>query len=76
VDGIYSADPKRDPQAVRYERLTFDEALIRDLKVMDGTAFALARDAAIPIVVFCVEAEDSIGRVLTGDLPSTLVSAD
>ncbi|NJO34187.1 MAG: hypothetical protein HC869_14700 [Rhodospirillales bacterium] len=73
VDGVYSADPKKDPSAVRYSRLTYDEALSRDLKVMDGAAFALARDTRIPIVVFSIEAEGSISRVLAGEGVSTLV---
>ncbi len=75
VDGIYSDDPKRNPEAVRYDRLSYDEALARNLKVMDGAAFALARDAAIPIVVFSAESEGAIARVLSGDLPATIVSA-
>ena len=75
VDGIYSADPKRDPNAVRYERLTYDEALARNLKVMDGAAFALARDVGIPIVVFSIEEPGSIEQVLTGRMASTLVTA-
>jgi len=75
VDGIYSADPKRDPSAVRYDRLTYDEALMRNLKVMDGAAFALARDSRIPIVVFSIEAQGSIEQVLAGRMASTLVTA-
>jgi uridylate kinase len=75
VDGVYSADPKRDPDAIRYDRLSYDEALARDLKVMDGAAFALARDARIPIVVFSGEAEGAIARVLTGEAASTTVTA-
>ncbi|MGB0086636.1 MAG: UMP kinase [Rhodomicrobiaceae bacterium] len=75
VDGIYSADPKIHADAVRYERLTYDEALHRDLKVMDGAAFALARDAGIPILVFSCEAEGSIARVLAGEGLSSLVTA-
>ena len=75
VDGIYSADPKRDPEAVRYNRLTYDEALARNLKVMDGAAFALARDAQIPVVVFSIEEQGSIEQVLAGRMASTLVSA-
>jgi uridylate kinase len=75
VDGIYSADPKRDRQAVRYDRLTYDEALARNLKVMDGAAFALARDVGIPIVVFSIEAQGSIEQVLAGRMASTLVTA-
>ena len=73
VDGIYSADPKLDPDAVRYDRLTYDEALARNLKVMDGAAFALARDSRIPIVVFSIEAQGSIAQVLAGRIASTLV---
>jgi len=75
VDGVYSADPKHDADAVRFDRLSYDEALTRNLKIMDGAAFALARDSRIPIVVFGVDAEDSIRRVLRGDLPATVVSA-
>jgi uridylate kinase len=74
VDGVYSADPRRDPSASRYDRLTFDEALIRNLQVMDGSAFAIARDTNIPILVFCGEGEGSIARALSGQAPSTLVS--
>ncbi len=76
VDGIYSEDPKKNPQATRYDRLTYDEALARNLKVMDAAAFALARDAKIPIVVFSADAEDSFARVLAGELTSTVVTAD
>jgi uridylate kinase len=75
VDGIYTADPKRDPHATRYDRLTYDEALARNLQVMDGSAFAIARDTAIPILVFCGEGEGSIAQALTGAAKSTLVSA-
>jgi uridylate kinase len=74
VDGIYSADPKLDPRARRYERLTYDEALARNLKVMDGAAFALARDVGIPIVVFSIEEQGSIHKVLAGRMASTLVT--
>jgi uridylate kinase len=76
VDGIYSADPKRDPDAVRYDRLTYDEALSRNLQVMDGSAFAIARDTGIPILVFAGEGEESIAKALTGAARSTLVSAN
>jgi uridylate kinase len=75
VDGIYSADPKLDPHATRYDRLTYDEALARNLKVMDGAAFALARDVGIPILVFSIEETGSIERALAGRMASTLVSA-
>jgi uridylate kinase len=75
VDGIYSADPKCAPDAVRYDRLTYDEALMRNLQVMDGSAFAIARDTGIPILVFCGDGEGSIERALSGAARSTLVSA-
>jgi len=74
VDGVYSADPKRDPDATRYDRLTYDEALTRNLRVMDSAAFAIARDARIPILVFCSEGESSIHKALSGAARSTLVS--
>jgi uridylate kinase len=74
VDGIYSADPKRDPGATRYDHLTYDEALARNLQVMDGAAFAIARDTGIPILVFCGEGEGSIASALNGSARSTLVS--
>src|SRR5687767_6551834 len=55
VDGVYSDDPKRNPEAVRYDRLTYGDVLTRDLQVMDGAAIALARDNALPIVVFSIQ---------------------
>lgn len=75
VDGIYTADPKRDPTATRYDRLTYDEALVRDLKVMDGSAFAIARDTGVPILVFRGEGGAGILAALNGAAPSTLVCA-
>ena len=54
VDGVYSADPKKDPKATRFERLSHQEAIARDLKVMDATAFALARENRMPIIVFSI----------------------
>ena len=74
VDGIYTADPKRDPDARRYDRLTYDEALMRNLQVMDGSAFAIARDTGIPILVFCGDGEGSIQAALSGQARSTLVT--
>src|SRR4029078_13696049 len=64
VDGIYSADPKKDRGAVRYDRLTHQEALDRNLKVMDATAFALARENRMPIIVFSIRAHGAIEAVL------------
>jgi uridylate kinase len=73
VDGIYSADPKIDPTAQRYDRLTHQEALNRDLKVMDATAFALARENRMPIIVFSIQAPGAIEAVLRGEGRATLV---
>ncbi|MCJ2047891.1 UMP kinase [Methylobacterium sp. J-078] len=73
VDGVYSADPKRDPSATRYDRLTHDEAIARDLKVMDTAAFALARESRLSIVVGSVHAPSSIKAILTGEAPATHV---
>jgi uridylate kinase len=74
VDGIYSADPKRDPGARRYERLTHREAIDRNLKVMDTTAFALARENHMPIIVFSIREQGAISGVLRGKGRFTLVS--
>ena len=73
VDGVYSADPKTDPKATRYERLTHKEAIDRDLKVMDATAFALARENRIPIIVFSIRERGAIEAVLRGKGRSTTV---
>jgi uridylate kinase len=73
VDGIYSADPKTDKAATRFERLTHDEAIERNLKVMDATAFALARENRIPIIVFSIAARGAIEAVLRGKGRSTIV---
>jgi len=73
VDGVYSADPKLDPKAERYERLTHEAAISRDLKVMDATAFALARENRIPIVVFSIRERGAIEAVLRGKGRSTIV---
>ena len=54
VDGVYSADPKKDPTATRYKKLTFDEAIIKNLQVMDATALTLCRDQKLPINVFSI----------------------
>jgi uridylate kinase len=76
VDGIYSADPKIDPAAVRYEQLTYSEVLGRDLKVMDGAAIALARDNKIPVVVFSIKEPGNLRRVLDGTGRSTTIVSD
>jgi uridylate kinase len=73
VDGVYSADPKKDPKAKRYERLSHGEAIDRDLKVMDATAFALARENRMPIIVFSIREPGAIATVLGGKGRFTLV---
>lgn len=73
VDGVYTADPKKDPSATRYETITFDEALNKNLKVMDATAFALCRERKLNIVVFGIAKEGSLKRVITGEDEGTLV---
>ncbi len=67
VDGVYSADPKTNPDAVRYDQLTFTEVLVKGLNVMDASAIALARENNIPILVFPLSEERSLGRVLEGE---------
>ncbi len=73
VDGIYSADPKKDPDATRYETLSHDEAIARNLQIMDTSAFALCRDNDIPIVVFSVNEPGAIPAALTGQGRATYV---
>src|SRR5215216_5771361 len=73
VDGVYSADPKKDKNATRYDRLTHQEALDRDLKVMDTTAFALARENRMPIIVFSIRETGAIEAVLRGQAHATTV---
>jgi uridylate kinase len=73
VDGIYTADPKKDPAATRFERLTHDEAIDRNLAVMDTAAFALARDNRIPIVVFSIHEPGAIRAALLGQGRATYV---
>ncbi|MBO0766903.1 MAG: UMP kinase [Hyphomicrobiaceae bacterium] len=74
VDGVYSDDPKHNCQAVRYERLTYGEVLTRDLKVMDGAAIALARDNALPIVVFSIQEPGNLLKVLQGEARATVIA--
>lgn len=74
VDGIYSADPKRDPGARRFERLSHDEVLARGLKVMDVAAVALARDNHIPVIVFSVLEPGALVAVLAGTARATVVA--
>ena len=67
VDGVYTADPKKDPTATRYEQLTYREVLSNDLRVMDASAVSLMRDNGIPIIVFSIRGRGNLLSVLTGD---------
>jgi uridylate kinase len=73
VDGVYSADPLKDATARRYARITFDEAIRQDLKVMDATAFALCRDQKLPVTVFSIFKAGALKRVVMGEDEGTLV---
>src|SRR6476469_545486 len=73
VDGIYTADPRKDPAAKRYSRISFDEAIHQNLKVMDATALTLCRDQKLPINVFNIFKRDALSRVVLGEDEGTLV---
>lgn len=73
VDGVYSADPKKDPTATRYTNITFDEAMGKNLEVMDATAFALCRDQKLPIKIFSIFKHGALKRVVQGEDEGTLV---
>jgi uridylate kinase len=73
VDGVYSADPNKDPLATRYSTISFDEAISRNLQVMDATAFALCRDQKLPIKVFSIFKPGALKRVVQGEDEGTLV---
>ena len=73
VDGVYTADPKKDPSATRYDKLTFDEAISKSLGIMDATAFALCRDQKLPIKVFSIFKPGALKRVVLGEDEGTLV---
>ncbi|HZP15016.1 MAG TPA: UMP kinase [Nocardioides sp.] len=75
VDGVYSADPRKDPTAVKYDELSYDQALAEGLQIMDQTAFALCGENKLPMVVFGMEPEGNILRVVRGEKIGTLVSA-
>jgi uridylate kinase len=76
VDGVYDADPNKDPNAKRYERLTYDEAMRRNLQFMDQAAIALGRENALPIVVFDMSVPDNIRKVVLGETVGTTVSLE
>ena len=73
VDGVYSADPATDPRARRYTRVSFDDAIKQNLKVMDATALTLCRDQKLPINVFSIFKKDALRRVVLGEDEGTLV---
>jgi uridylate kinase len=75
VDGVYTADPEKDPTAVRYEELTFSKALADHLKVMDQTAYSLCEQGPVPIVVFDVTKSGNLARLLGGEPIGTIVHA-
>ena len=73
VDGIYTADPNKDPTATRYETISFNEAISKNLEVMDATAFALCRDQKLPIRVFSINKPGALNRAVAGENEGTLV---
>ncbi|MEY3872489.1 MAG: hypothetical protein RLZZ296_1484, partial [Pseudomonadota bacterium] len=73
VDGVYSADPRKVPNATRYDTITFDEAMSQNLEVMDATAFALCRDQKLPVKVFSIFKPGALKRVVMGENEGTLV---
>ena len=74
VDGVYSADPKKDPDAVRYDAISYEEVLAKNLAVMDSTATSLAMDNKMPVAVFALEDPEKIYRVVMGEHVGTIVS--
>ena len=76
VDGVYDQDPKKNPKAKRYETVSYDEVIARNLKVMDTAAFALARDNGLPILVYALNDTEGLMGVLSGKTRSTFVGID
>jgi uridylate kinase len=75
VDGVYTADPRLDPDATKLSRVTYEEALALNLKVVDAAAFSICMDNRLPMVVFGLEGPDQVTRVLRGERLGTLVTA-
>jgi len=75
VDGVYTADPKKDPSATKYDSISFDEVIAKSLAVADAAAFSLCRENNLPIVVFDLKDNGNIGRAVSGDAIGTLVSS-
>ena len=76
VDGVYTADPEKDPTATRYEHITFDEVINKDLKVMDLTAFALCKENNLPIIVFDMNKPGNLLKLVQGESVGTLISSE
>lgn len=74
VDGIYTADPKKDPTAKKYETITFDEAYSKNLQVMDMTAFTMCKENELPIVVFDINNKTNLKNIILGEKVGTLVT--
>jgi len=74
VDGVYDSDPLTNPNAIFYSELTFDEAIVKNLKVMDATSLTLARDHGLPIKVFNVNTKDGLKDIILGENLGTLIS--
>ncbi len=74
VDGVYSADPKKDKNAKLFSRLSYHEVLVRDLKVIDASAISLARENGIPILVFSIAGKDAISQAVCGKGKFTLIT--
>ncbi|MCK9218469.1 MAG: UMP kinase [Bacteroidales bacterium] len=75
VDGVYSADPEKDPEAIKYDTLTFDEAYQKELKIMDLTAFTLCKENKMPIVVFNMNKKGNLKRLIEGEKVGTFVTS-
>ena len=73
VDGVYTADPEKDPTATKYEELTFEEAIRKNLKVMDQTAFTLCSDGDMPVIVFDMNRKGNLARIVRGEKVGTFV---
>ena len=74
VDGVYSADPEKDQNAVKYNTLTFDEALEKELNIMDMTAFTLCKENNMPIIVFDIKKPGNLEKIIAGEISGTIVS--
>ena len=73
VDGIYTADPEKDPTATRYDRISFEEVYAKGLTVMDMTAFTLCRENKLPIIVFDMNKKGNLGKLINGEALGTIV---